>query len=382
MRVLWICGLPRVVQEEVLGGEDHGAQAAWSWVVAHLPPPSEVELHLACLWPGGNKRKTVDYKNSRIHLVPCPKRGRALLFFQRDTIYFRSLFEELRPEVVHGWGTEDSFGLVARRLAPQRHVVGIQGLIHAYRKHLAKSYRASFVRVSERVTLKKARSVVAESQYALDSAAPLCLLATKQVIEHPLRGEFLDSFSSDGNGKTVLFIGNIEERKGFADAITAFARVAPDNWTLHVIGKGTAEEETRMQKIVKNAAIGDRFYHSHDLDTKGLVKAMQSSSVFLLPSRVDTGPTALKEALTMGLWPVCYDNSGPGEYIRKYAFGSLVKDRDLSSLCGDLKRCLIDMPWRDPDKRIAAQRKARVDFSREKAWEQLLELYWTIVRRS
>src|SRR6266478_4051725 len=136
MRVLWICGLPKAVEEEALNRQDHGSKAAWSWIVAHLPPPKQVELHLACLWPGGDKQKAVEYKGTTFHLLPCPKRGRALLLFQRDPIYFRSLFAKLRPDLVHGWGTEDSYGLVARRLAPFHHVIGIQGLINAYHRHL------------------------------------------------------------------------------------------------------------------------------------------------------------------------------------------------------------------------------------------------------
>ena len=379
MRVLWICGLPRAVQEEVFAGEDHGAQSAWSWVIAHLPPPKQVELHLACLWPGGSKRKIIEYKGTKIHLIPGPRRGRATLFFQRDTTYFRPLFEELKPGLIHGWGTEDSYGLVARRLAPFHHVIGIQGLINTYQKYLPKSYRTLFVKATERLTLKKARNIVAESQYSLNSAASLCPSAVKRVIEHPLRHQFLDSQPSEGTGRTVLFLGSIEERKGITDAISAFSQVAPEDWKLHVVGAGTPENEGRMNTFVRKRDIAARFRHSRKLDTPHLIKAMQKGSVFLLPSRIDTGPTALKEALTMGLWPVCYDNSGPGEYVRKYAFGSLAKDQDMPSLCQTLKGCLTGMPWKDLDKRTVLARRTRLDFSRERAWEQLIEFYQMIV---
>jgi glycosyltransferase involved in cell wall biosynthesis len=379
MRVLWICRLPQVVQEEIFDGEDHGAQTALSWIVAHLPPPEDVELHLACLWPGGDRPKTVEYEGARIHLLPCPRRGRALLFFQRDTTYFRSLFEELEPEIVHGWGTEDSCGLVARKLDPLHNVVGIQGLIHTYHQHLPKSLRTLLVRFTERLTLKKARNVVAESHYSLDSAAPLCPSAVKRVIEHPLRHELLSSPPTGGTHKTALFVGLIQERKGMSEAIEAFAKVAPAEWKLHVVGRGTLEYEKRMYDLVSRLGINSRFRHSRVLDISSLVKAMQESSILLLPTHVDTGPTALKEALTMGLWPVCYDNSGPGEYVRKYGFGSLARDGDVNSLSSELKRCLINMPWRDANERAVLARKTRIDFSPEEAWNQLTEFYAAIL---
>ena len=376
MRVLWICRLPRVVQDEVFTGEDHGSESALPWIVAHLPTPKEIELHLACLWPGGDKRKTVQYQGAQIHMLPCPRRGRAILLFQRDKSYFQSLFEELKPDLVHGWGTEDSFGLVARRIAPQRHVIGIQGLIRTYHKYLPRTYRTLVVRVTERMTLRRARNVVAESDYSLNSAASLCPpAAIKRVIEHPLRSEFLGAAPSNGGEKTVLFVGAIDQRKNVMDAIAAFSEVAPENWKLHVVGKGTSKNENRMQKLVKDTGMNERFHHSRDLDAPHLVESMKESSVFILPTRVDTGPTALKEALTMGLWPVCYDNSGPGEYVRKYRFGSLARNDDVESLCRELKTALSEMPWRDAGHRKSLEHQTRYDFSREQAWKKLTQFY-------
>jgi glycosyltransferase involved in cell wall biosynthesis len=381
--VLWICGLPKQVEDVCFNGENHGAQAAWSWITAHLPAPKDIELHVACLWPGGAQYKSVTFKGARFHLLPCPRRGRALFFFQRDPGYFRPLLEKLKPDLVHGWGTEDSFGLVARRLAPKQHVIGIQGLIQNYYKYLPKTYRTVIARTTERITLKKARYVVAESCYSLNSAAPLCPQAVKRVIEQPVRPEFLEAPPSDGMSKTILFVGSIEKRKGIMDAIVAFSKVAADGWAFHVVGKGRAENERQMYQLVTEAGINPHFRHSRNLDTLSLVRAMRESSIFLLPTFVDTGPNALKEALTMGLWPVCYDNSGPAEYIRKYSFGSLAIDRDVDSLSTKLKEALTDLPRmdlnRDLNRREELARRSRRDFSREQAWEQLIEFYEMIV---
>ncbi len=379
MRVLWICGLPRVVQEKALNGEDHGAHAAWSWILGHFPPPADIELHIGCFWPGGDRTKSFQFEEVTFHLVPCLKKGRALLLFQRDAHYFKELFAQIRPDIVHGWGTEDSFGLVARRLAPRRHVIGIQGLIHACYRHRPKTYRVPLMYLNESLTLRKARYIAAESQYALDCASSLATTAVKRLIEHPLRREFLAAAPSTGLAKTVLFVGNIQEGKGILDAIAAFSEAAVDEWRLHVIGRGPVPDEDRMARLVRDRGIGNRFRHSPVINVADLVQAMQESSVFILPTRVDTGPTSLKEALTLGLWPVCYDNSGPREYIHKYGFGSLAKDQDVNNLGVVLKRCLNEMPWNDESKRTALARQTREDFSRERAWEKLTAYYTSIV---
>ena len=174
MRVLWICSLPLAVQQTSLKGVDHGAQVALPWVLAHFPPPDGLDLQIACLWPGGTHRKKVEFQGVSFHLVPCPSRGRALRFFQSDLSYFRPLFDELKPDIVHGWGTEDSFGLVARKLAPFRHVIGIQGLVTEYRRRIPLEARTILTGITERMTLRFARWVVAESNYSLRVARPLC----------------------------------------------------------------------------------------------------------------------------------------------------------------------------------------------------------------
>src|SRR3954452_24515211 len=171
MKILWICTLPLEVQRTSLGNQFHGAQVAASWILAHLPAPAGVDLHIACLWPGGDKAKTVEYEGTPVHLVPCPRRGRSLTLFRRDASYFRPLFDALKPEVVHAWGTEDSFALVAERLAPSRHLIGIQGLINAYRKRSPMYPRTIVLAITEKRALANACYVVAESEYALREAS-------------------------------------------------------------------------------------------------------------------------------------------------------------------------------------------------------------------
>jgi len=375
MRILWLCSLPLAVQQSALGGENHGAQVAMSWILAHLPPPPEVDLHIACLWPGGTQRKTVEFGGVPFHLMPCPAHGRALTLFQRDTGFFRPVFDELRPDVVHGWGTEDSFGLVARRLAPARHVIGIQGLITAYRARVPMERRTLLTEITERLTLRPARWVVAESAYSERAARPLCPRAEITVIEHPLRPEFLAAEPGDGSAKTVLFVGGVSERKGISDALRGFAAAEAADWSLRVVGSGTPEDEARMHRLAAELRLGARFAHDRGLAAPEIVALMQRSAIFLLPTRIDTGPTALKEALTMGLWPVCYDNTGPGEYLRAFRFGSLARDLEPGDLATTLGQALAERPWRDQESRAQLRAATRRLFAPAEIWRQLQDLY-------
>jgi glycosyltransferase involved in cell wall biosynthesis len=367
------------VQQTALGGVDHGAQVDWSWIVAHLPPPEGIELHLATLWPGGTTRKSFEFRGAQFHLLPCPKRGRALTLFFRDQSYFEPLFRELHPEVVHGWGTEDSFGLAARRLAPTRHVVGIQGLITAYRKRIKLPVRTLFTQLTEKMTLRRARWVVAESRYSIEIARPFCPRAFTRVIDHPLRDEFAKASPATGQVNKVLFVGTIDERKGVFAAVRSFAEASDDTWTLQVIGSGRARDEEAMFELVEECGLQNRFSRRRGLSASEIAECMRDSSVFLLPTRIDTGPTALKEALSMGLWPVCYDNSGPGEYLRSAEFGTLAQDGNYQDLAKKLGEVLQQRPWSDQIRRAAVRQFSEQRFSRDVIWGELIQLYKNII---
>jgi glycosyltransferase involved in cell wall biosynthesis len=378
MRILWICGLPRQIQQGAVAGEFSAPLVDLSWIVAHFPPPPEIELHLSALWPGGNRRERIDWNGATFHLVPCPRHGRALLLFLRDRYHFAPVFAETLPSVVHGWGTEDSFGLVARQLAPARHVIGVQGLIGEYRSRIKMPLRCLITQFTEWQTLRRAKWVVAECSYAVRAARPLCPRANIREIEHPLRRDFIDANPSDGAGKTVLFLGEINERKGIDDAIESFAAATSREWTLHVIGRGSAQTEAAMYARIGRLDLQGRFRHTPSLSAPEIVSAMQESSIFLLPTRIDTGPTALKEALAMGLWPVCYDNSGPAEYLRSANFGSLARDGDQVDLTRKLSDAIRERPWINESRRSALRRFTHDRFSRTGIWSQLIQLYTEI----
>jgi glycosyltransferase involved in cell wall biosynthesis len=379
MKVLWICGLPRAVQREALGGQDFGAYAEWSWILGHLPPPPDVELHIAC----GHRRhlelRTIPYHGAHIHLVPVRVRARIFLLFQFDWLYFRGLAEQLKPDLVHGWGTEDAHGLIAIKLSPRRHVVEVQGNLHVYRRRVPMPWLTRLAELSERMVLSRARCVAAENEYSLESARPLFRTKSAYAIEHPIRPEFLTAPPAGGEAKQILFLGNVELRKGVRDAVEAFCQGAPPDWKLTIVGSGTTEQEAGLRSWIRANGGDGRIRHERHLNALELVALMQASSLFLLPTKIDTGPTALKEALAMGLWPVCYDNSGPGHYVRKFGFGNLAVDLNPGDLTRTLRETIARGEWKSLANRAKVADQIRPHFDRTRIWPELIRMYRRVI---
>jgi glycosyltransferase involved in cell wall biosynthesis len=379
MRILWLTGLPYQVQREALQNEDHGARGEGTSTVAHFPPPDDIEVHVACLWPGGSARKDFTYKSVHYHLLPCPRKGRATTFFIFDHLFYKKLFRELKPDIVHAWGTEDSMGLVAERLAPFRHLISTQGFMSQIIKHAKGNARYWITARMERVIIEHARYIAVENEFGVEQARILSGKGKIVIIDHPLRHDFLTKSPSVDCNEKALFVGRIVREKGYEECLCAFAKAAPPSWKLHVVGSGSPRDEEHLHSLAFQLSIQNRFHHDRHLDLADVITAMQSSSIFLLPTYIEGGCVALKEALTMGLWPVCYDNSGPGVYIRKFKYGSLAKNQNLTDLCNVLGQCISEMPWLDRSRRLHCIEKSRESFHPGFIWQQLRELYSEII---
>ena len=198
-----------------------------------------------------------------------------------------------------------------RTASPEKYVVEVQGNINAYRQRVSMPWLTTLTALSERLALARARCVVAENDYSLGSARHMIKTQSVHAIEHPIRPGFLTATPTAGEAKQILFIGAIEERKGIWDALDAFHNGASQDWKLAIVGSGRQEQVAKLRCLISDRGLAAHVTHYPQLSTQEIVSLMQDCTVFLLPTRIDTGPTALKEALAMGLWPVCYDNSGP-----------------------------------------------------------------------
>ena len=379
MKILWFCGLPAEVQREKLHDEPHAIWNEVAWVMAHLPPPPGVELHIACRTYPHTTYRSFEYRGAHFHIVPVKVRARPFWLFQFDWLYYRRASDAAQPDVIHGWGTEDSCSLAAMKLSPKRHVVGIQGLINAYRRRVPMSWFSLFSALGERLALGRARYVIAENGYSLSAGSELIGNASTRVIEHPLRPEFLNAQPAGGDDKQVLFVGNIDERKGIWDAVEAFRKGAPPEWQFAVVGGGSDGQTARLQGLMSEPDLVGRMTHYPKLNAAEIVALMQRSSIFLLPTRIDTGPTVLKEALSMGLWPVCYNNSGPGYYVPHFGVGDLAEDLNVRSLTETLATAIAQQRWKLPANRTKLAEAIRPRFDKTRIWGELTDLYERVI---
>ena len=382
IKILWICGLP----EEVRSCAMHkpiasDPCAAWGWVLGHLPPPDGIELHIACSSRSLIKKELhFQYKGAIWH---CFKELRGSQYVLQIPLIWRvkRLVRALSPRIVNGWGGETGYGWIATCITKSASV-NVQGLL----RMLKENERLFGLRSNKRWSLDwKVREVVEILTYRR-AARLFCESCTSQesllnlygyksnVIYQPLRWAFLAEIINTRVSAcpTFLYIGEMVDRKGPMDALRAFLPLKHYGVKLIMVGAGPLELQAR--DFVDGHGLKDCVQFYKGLRAEEIISLMRVSDFFVLPSYGDTGPTALKEALSQGLFPICYDNTGPKELIERYEFGILCPTGNLNALTTAMEEAIehrLEMRKRSP----AVAKNVKRDLSPENIWPSLLAAY-------
>ena len=381
MRVLWICGLPEDVRlngcNKLLSANK---QPAWSWILGHMPPEG-VELHILC--PIGDlamSRADFEYLGAHWH---CFRRERIrhIFAYLRFVFGIKRFVRELRPDVIHGWGGETGFGYMAVRLS-RNAIVSVQGLLMLYNalsgkfKQKMSSMIGRYVMWRERETYRRAAVLVNESETAR-SALKGFYSKAGVVVPQPLRTAFYkDVVIKRLNVPTFVFVGTLTSRKGAVDVVKAFSMIRDPSAKLIMLGDGDARRE--IEELIGSLRLSGRIILKGACSADEVAESMRRAHFFALPSYADTGPNALKEALASGLFPICYDNSGPHEYLTRYC-GYLCRTGDIEAYAVSMKRAISNL---DECMRKACEAAVQIksDLSKSTVWKSLLTVYEGVIK--
>ncbi|PZO33226.1 MAG: colanic acid biosynthesis glycosyltransferase WcaL [Shackletoniella antarctica] len=151
-----------------------------------------------------------------------------------------------------------------------------------------------------------------------------------------------------GRSPTILSVCRLVEKKGITDLVAAcdLLRHWGIDFTCQIVGTGPLEDELRSQIHALHLAdwvdiLGPR-------PQQQVFELMQRAAVFAAPYVVgadgnrDGLPTALLEAMALGIPCVATDVTGIPEVVRDGETGLLVGQRDSESLAEALRRLLIE----------------------------------------
>ena len=132
--------------------------AAFQW-------QNDFEFHWLTLDSSVAQETTIRAWNQNFHILPSWKRGRAATLFWADRRCIRKKLKEIRPDLVHGWGTENIWGWATLEF-PGPQLFSVQGLLGLYGKLGKQGLRDRGMALIERRVLRKVQTITTESSWA------------------------------------------------------------------------------------------------------------------------------------------------------------------------------------------------------------------------
>lgn len=156
-----------------------------------------------------------------------------------------------------------------------------------------------------------------------------------------------DVAGSAGEERRVLYVGQLDFKKGLRELLRATQMLLDDGLTLRIRLAGDGRERQKVEKFTKHLGI-DR-----QVDFLGWVQMgpllqqeYRSADVFVLPSYSETGPKVVVEAMANGL-PVVASNVGSVRWFVQHGkTGFVVPPHDVAAIKDAVHRILTDESMR------------------------------------
>ena len=145
---------------------------------------------------------------------------------------------------------------------------------------------------------------------------------------------------------SFAFIGVVTEGKGVFELveIARFLRHRGYRFTLSIVGEGMPEEVARLKRLIWRYHLEEFVRLTGVLIGEQKLKLLRETTAFLFPSyyQAECQPTAIMEALALGVPAVAYDWRGINTIIDDGVNGYLVPLRDVDAFCRAIEKILTD----------------------------------------
>ena len=254
-------------------------------------------------------------KGVTFHVLKASPKARLATFFWLDTLRIKKVCEQIKPDLIHAWGSEKGAGLIASRLR-WPYVMTIQGLFAWYKQKIKLPRYDRFVEFVERITLRRARVVTTESNFAVQFLKDNFPKPKVHQAEHAPNHFFRNIQRQPGTAPVeFIAVGGLGHRKGTDMILAALETLS-------------AEMDFRM-KIITNPMPGyieslrmtvsektwQRIEFKHHLLPHEVAKELETATILLMPTRADTSPNAVKEAVVAGDPVVAATVGGIPDYV-------------------------------------------------------------------
>lgn len=290
----------------------------------------DIDLHVLALVKNGDVMDVVRHEGVTFHRVGMP-RTRIVPNLLTAGARLAPVFRAMNPDVVNSHDCITTDGALRAGCKVVHTIHGIKskearylkgrGRMAAYLHHAMESRQAS-----------KCSALLAVAQYGLDCFSSAGVPG--YVINVPVEDVFFD-VPAMGPAKGILFVGSVRKRKNVMAAIQAMPAVLADHpdATLYVCGDfGEPAYAAEVRAYVAEHSLERSVQFAGLVDRETVCDYLAKSRCLILPSRQETSPGVICQAMAAGRVPIASPVGGVPEMIDDGVTGFIVPEDDSEKL--------------------------------------------------
>ncbi len=276
---------------------------------------SGLELHIFAIRKYFHRHLAFNWRGATVRCLKVPGGMRALSLFWWETLLLRRELRKLGPDLVHAWGTERGAAVIASRLGFP-YLVTMQGLLEWYLEHVDLGRVVRLEARLERVALRRARVVTAESTFAVRWLKEHYPHLEVNQVEHAPNWLF-HRLERRPERQPVRFlcVAPISEIKGSDLLISALDSLKSElDFRVTIVGGADPSFFEKIENVTSKE-IWDRITRREGLSQAEVAAELARATMVLFPTRVDTSPNSVKEAVVAGVPVVASAIGGIPDYV-------------------------------------------------------------------
>jgi glycosyltransferase involved in cell wall biosynthesis len=335
---------------------------------AKLP---DVEVHVVTCTQRPMKSPVKLAENIFFHSLLVPKIGWLRTGYQGCIRAARRKLREIRPDIVHGQGTERDCA-VSAIFSGYPNVLTIHGNMRLIaRVHHARPFTyAWFAARLEHFTIPRSDGVVCITNYTRE--AVVSLARKTWVVPNAVDGSFFEIKRLPSPAVQILCVATVDERKNQNALIRAMDTLHPQGrFELLFLG-GANRNSAYVREFFELLETRPWCRYLGFADRDALRQYMASASGLVLPSLEDNCPMVILEAMAAGVPVAAARVGGVPDLVRHGETGLLFDPLSAEAMATAIKQLLED---RERSMTVRARDEARKRFHAEVIAARHLEIY-------
>ena len=334
-----------------------GVEVAIVYLMDTLKAEGVDDLHIVTCLTDVEKAHTETVRGATVHYLPRQGQGR-ITNHRREITSIKKVLREVKPDIAHGHGT-GLFGGAALGSGLQN-VITAHGIVarevELYTDRVMRLRGKLDVRY-ERSCLSKAADIIAISPYVEEEFKPYTK-ARFHLIENAVDRSFFEIKPQPEPGR-ILFAGSVIERKGLIPLMQAAGKAKQAKMRLDLRIAGPTPDQAHYDALLAAcdaARVRDNVTFLGQLDQAHLLEEYARCCLFALPSKQETAPMAVQQALAAAVPVLATPVGGVPALVQDAVTGLLVNVGDDEMLAAALIRLL-----QDPGMRLDMGMQGRAD---------------------